>query len=601
MQVRSDEEVARNLRLLVKQIEDAGLASESQSEPELSEGISDTDESDSNTDNVGRGSRIADNDAAAHETSGQDHDVDRRLLAYARSLLDRNADEASHKRAYKGTTKDRMLHLCRKLSLGSSLFENKDKASLSASLIEEVRSEGSRYEQPNSPATFQVTSNIEVYENLLDYVKDVEEEIAIATAQVTLKNAVLSVDVMQAIWGDMTRTCLPSWITPAPRNWGTAKRQKLSAGNWRVIATVHVPVSLIWLWKDEDGRKLDLLEHFMDLVTAVRIANAGCPQDGQVDEFEACIFRYVKNITRLYPSERLKPVHHVSLHMPQQLRDTGPAPSYSSAHYECYIGHFHQINTNKIIGGCNALVPITDANINLVPDPGQMEGTFMKESLRSATLQARLAENSDAQALVPHMLAKVDSVAAEGDGIFKFASFLDPMTTITTAEGSPWDLGETLWQRFCNDTSTPEIPNPRQECTLTTHIIYLRGVRYASSTSRASQDSNVVFQSGSGDVTPAIIQRFICYQEPGNEPKHYVLADRLERLPPGEDPYWRFGFASGFLCSENVDTPQYQYFPLTHLVPHSAVTPFQNDGKRLVHILPLDRVRYDQAETVYLA
>ena len=36
--------------------------------------------------------------------------------------------------------------------------------------------------------------------------------------------AVLGKDIMDAIWADMVLTELPSWVTKAPPNWGTATR-----------------------------------------------------------------------------------------------------------------------------------------------------------------------------------------------------------------------------------------------------------------------------------------------------------------------------------------------------------------------------------------
>ncbi|KAG6912887.1 hypothetical protein DXG01_011329 [Tephrocybe rancida] len=76
---------------------------------------------------------------------------------------------------------------------------------------------------------------------------------------------VLGKDVMDAIWADMRRTQLPTWIRPAPPNWGTSQRGKLSADQYRVICTIHVVVTLVRLWAKETGRKKEMLKHFMDL------------------------------------------------------------------------------------------------------------------------------------------------------------------------------------------------------------------------------------------------------------------------------------------------------------------------------------------------
>lgn len=155
---------------------------------------------------------------------------------------------------------------------------------------------------------------------------------------------------MQAVWSDMTRTQLPSWISPAPRNWGTAERGKLSADQYRVICTIHLPITLISLWKDETGRKQDILRHFMDLVTAVRIANMRVASKTQVDAYNKFIFRYVTDMATLYPNETLKPTHHAALHIGDILGLFGPVHSHSAPFFERYINFFHRINTNQRLG-----------------------------------------------------------------------------------------------------------------------------------------------------------------------------------------------------------------------------------------------------------
>jgi hypothetical protein len=125
---------------------------------------------------------------------------------------------------------------------------------------------------------------------------------------------------MEAIWRDMKKTQLPSWITPASSNWGTAKRGKLSADNWRVVCTIHLPITLIWIWKNEARRKHQLLENFMDLMTAVHLANMHVSFPGQVEGYDKHIFRYVQGIQTLFPHHSLRPIHHGALHIGDVLR-----------------------------------------------------------------------------------------------------------------------------------------------------------------------------------------------------------------------------------------------------------------------------------------
>lgn len=155
---------------------------------------------------------------------------------------------------------------------------------------------------------------------------------------------------MDAIWADMKNTQLPTWIGSPPHNWGTASRGKLSADQWRVICTIHLPITLIRLWENETGRKKDLLQNFMDLVTAVRIANMRVSTSEQVKAYNEAIFRYVTGLQALYPHIKLRPSHHAALHIGDILDLFGPVHSHSAPFFERYINFLHRVNTNKKLG-----------------------------------------------------------------------------------------------------------------------------------------------------------------------------------------------------------------------------------------------------------
>lgn len=148
----------------------------------------------------------------------------------------------------------------------------------------------------------------------------------------------------------MRRTQLPSWISPAPPNWGTTQRGKLSADNWRVICTIHLPITLIQLWSQGSDRMKDILSHFMDLISAVRIANMRITSPAQITAYDHYMGNYIRRIKELYPDQTLKPTHHTALHISDMLGLFGPSHSHSGPHYERYINFLHRINTNLKIG-----------------------------------------------------------------------------------------------------------------------------------------------------------------------------------------------------------------------------------------------------------
>ncbi|KAF8867454.1 hypothetical protein BD779DRAFT_1685813 [Infundibulicybe gibba] len=177
-----------------------------------------------------------------------------------------------------------------------------------------------------------------LFEAIIKSISDDESQLLLLSAYVAENSptarAVLGKDIMEAIWADMANTQLPTWVGSAPRNWGTTQRGKLSANQWRTICTIHLPITLIRLWKNETGRKKELLANFMDLVSAVRIANMRVSTRDQIRNYEMYIFRYISNIKALYPDEELKPTHHAALHIGSMLDLFGPVHSHSAPFFE---------------------------------------------------------------------------------------------------------------------------------------------------------------------------------------------------------------------------------------------------------------------------
>lgn len=165
-------------------------------------------------------------------------------------------------------------------------------------------------------------------------------------------NALLGEDIMEAVWSDMALTELPSWVTDVPRDWGTKTRGKLSANNWRVICTVHLPITLIRLWGGEDApedRKLKL-QNFMDLSIAVQIANLRSISKKDIELYEHYIQRYLVGLKSLYKLAKVKPTHHAALHYGDTLRSFGPAHTHGAAFYERYIHFMQTQNHNMKLG-----------------------------------------------------------------------------------------------------------------------------------------------------------------------------------------------------------------------------------------------------------
>lgn len=140
-------------------------------------------------------------------------------------------------------------------------------------------------------------------------------------------------------------------MSPAPRNWGTAARGKLTADQWKVISTVHLPITLMRLWgAPQEGRFFLMLCNFMDLNAAVQLANQRVINDNHVQDYERLIFRYLSGMVVLFKDTPMQPIHHVSMHAGEFLRLFGPTHSVRTPGFERFNEKLGLQNTNRKSG-----------------------------------------------------------------------------------------------------------------------------------------------------------------------------------------------------------------------------------------------------------
>ena len=155
---------------------------------------------------------------------------------------------------------------------------------------------------------------------------------------------------MDHVWNDMRLTELPSWMSPVPSNWGTTTRGKLTADQWMVICTVHLPVTLIRLWGNLTDRRFELLCNFMDLTSAVQLATQRSIMAEMIDDHELLIARYLNGMKRLFKGNKVQPIHHAALHASDFLRLFGPTHAVQAFGGERLLGELSLQNVNNKSG-----------------------------------------------------------------------------------------------------------------------------------------------------------------------------------------------------------------------------------------------------------
>lgn len=164
--------------------------------------------------------------------------------------------------------------------------------------------------------------------------------------------------VLAEIHRDRELLQLPTWLQPAPKGFGITSRGKLSADEWRVAGTIHIPFTLIRLWGhlDETDRRRQMLDNYMQLVRAVDIAGSLRISEDDIKLYEECILSYLRGLKDLYKEIDIKPNHHIAIHLGIFLRRFGPVHSWRAYAFERFNYILQSMNTNKQPGSDHFLI-----------------------------------------------------------------------------------------------------------------------------------------------------------------------------------------------------------------------------------------------------
>ncbi|EIW77575.1 hypothetical protein CONPUDRAFT_61384, partial [Coniophora puteana RWD-64-598 SS2] len=162
-------------------------------------------------------------------------------------------------------------------------------------------------------------------------------------------------ETINAIWNDMSKLSIPSWVSIAPTKSGSTEHGKLSADHYRSLCSVNLPYTLGRLWGNKVSTKTALnypamYSNFMDLVSAVKIAMMRNMTASRIDKYNFYMKRYLQGLLSLYKGVTLSPTHHLVLHFGEQLANFGPVHSWRCFPFERYNGLIQKISTNKRFG-----------------------------------------------------------------------------------------------------------------------------------------------------------------------------------------------------------------------------------------------------------
>ncbi|KAF8586066.1 hypothetical protein K439DRAFT_1278066, partial [Ramaria rubella] len=116
---------------------------------------------------------------------------------------------------------------------------------------------------------------------------------------------------LQQLWSDIEKADLPTWVGRATQL-GEGTHGKLSADQWCTACTVDLPFTLIRLWGgdkqlDEKERFKDMLDNFMDLVAAAKLAFQRTMSLEISAQYQVLMGQYLEGLINLYPTSKIQP------------------------------------------------------------------------------------------------------------------------------------------------------------------------------------------------------------------------------------------------------------------------------------------------------
>lgn len=167
-----------------------------------------------------------------------------------------------------------------------------------------------------------------------------------------VRPVVLDGPTLDEVKVDMANTILPSWMANGPPNLGSAGSGKLSADQWRTVCSVNLVITMIRLWghPEATARETALLGNFLALVIMVRWATKRSTSEEHLKILEDNLQYYLKSLVELFSEDALYPNHHLSLHLPECIRNFGPVHGWWAFPFERYNGIIQRFNTNNKMG-----------------------------------------------------------------------------------------------------------------------------------------------------------------------------------------------------------------------------------------------------------
>jgi hypothetical protein len=373
-----------------------------------------------------------------------------------------------------------------------------------------------------------------------------------------------SEEVLAHIQSVLASMQTPAWLGSVPKNYGEAAAGTIKAAEWKLLATLFLPVALVTLWGDSDDSSEDAvglkqaLKNAMSLFQAVIIACKWRITRDRAEVFRELLKDWVDNLRTVFPHVRdhaPRTNMHISFHLYDFFYLFGPMVSWWSFPFERLIGVLERVPTNDHIGGefFSALIN-TFSHCML----GEMEYTIMKSQQEAANLRRWLRRPN-----CPPVIKEIKTVF---DQIFAPASATQVL---------PWENESAL-------TKASE----------RAHYVH-EGFNYSRGSTHEG-NSLIFFQSLSeASPIPAKICRIVQERPPGagnqSPLEVFFMVNRYMALSQhARDPFTEFPHLQARVFSSSLDKKP-EKIRVNQVVSHATRYDFSDNRSVFVNLVNLTR------------
>lgn len=389
---------------------------------------------------------------------------------------------------------------------------------------------------------------------------------------------------------------LPSWFQKAPKNPGDVKWGKFKADEWKAFCTVNLPITLTRLWgsRPKTDKHYQMLENFMHLVAAVKIATMRVLNSADIDLYDQHMKLYLKGFAMLYPFINITPYQHLALHFSTHLRRFGPTHSWRCFAFERYNGIIQDIPSNYKFGKTLYRYPSYPCSYAYT---GEMEESKFLRFCRIQNLRVLFNESR----LPPQLLSivslyekrfqiSINGTLSEDFGVKEDIARCDIITDrrkiLTETDKFHIQL---LGEWFSKQSSTYK---SLSKAAIVAHV-ERNGKRFQSGNAGNGHVVFQVFREGVRSYLPGRIMSIISLPRPQQDtstPSIHILIRRYQTLSEEDtaSDFYRGLAHCGYLVYNDLE-PTYTVVPFRDVIAHFAFAERQVSGieRKCLHVLPL--------------